>query len=126
MFESVILQNGALRIFAASTNGSTISGNDGEIALVTIKTHERLSDGDYTIELRDIALSDTEARSLDTNLMESIITIAGNTTEISTSCTATPNDVYTIAGDKVRSNVTTLKGLQGGVYVVNGKKVIVK
>ena len=37
-----------------------------------------------------------------------------------------PVDVYTVAGRKVRSQVTTLQGLPVGVYVVNGRKLIVK
>ena len=36
-----------------------------------------------------------------------------------------PYDVYTITGRKVRHQVTTLKGLPSGVYIVNGMKVVV-
>ena len=39
---------------------------------------------------------------------------------------ATTFNVYTISGRKVRSNATTLQGLPAGIYVVNGKKVMVK
>lgn len=35
-------------------------------------------------------------------------------------------DVYTLTGVKVRSNATSLDGLQRGLYIVNGKKVLVK
>lgn len=35
-------------------------------------------------------------------------------------------NVYTVSGIKVRSGVTTLQGLPAGIYVVNGKKVLVK
>ena len=37
-----------------------------------------------------------------------------------------PFDVYTVTGHKVRSQVTSLKGLKKGVYIVEGKKVVVK
>ena len=37
-----------------------------------------------------------------------------------------PFDVYTLTGNKVRSQVTTLKGLPRGVYVVNGRKMVVE
>ena len=37
-----------------------------------------------------------------------------------------PFDVYTVTGHKVRSKVTSLKGLKKGVYIVEGKKVVVK
>ena len=35
-------------------------------------------------------------------------------------------DVYTLGGVKVRENATGLNGLQKGIYIVNGKKVVVK
>lgn len=35
-------------------------------------------------------------------------------------------DVYTVTGRKVRHQVTTLKGLPSGVYIVNGVKVVVR
>lgn len=35
-------------------------------------------------------------------------------------------DVYDVAGRKVRTGSTTLEGLPAGIYVVNGKKILVK
>ena len=37
-----------------------------------------------------------------------------------------PADIYTLGGQLVKKNATTLKGLQKGVYVVNNQKVFVK
>ena len=37
-----------------------------------------------------------------------------------------PVSVFDIQGHKVRSNVTSLEGLPKGVYIINGKKVVVK
>ena len=37
-----------------------------------------------------------------------------------------PVDVYTITGRKVRSQVTTIQGLTPGVYIVEGRKLIVR
>ena len=37
-----------------------------------------------------------------------------------------PADVYQLDGRLVRSNATSLEGLSKGVYIVNGKKIIVK
>ena len=65
-FEAAIQADGALRVFAASTNGSTINGNDGEV--VTVKTHvdTSMENGLYPLIIRQIALSDSNARSYDT------------------------------------------------------------
>ena len=37
-----------------------------------------------------------------------------------------PVDVYTLQGQKVRSGVTSLSGLTKGVYIINGRKVVMK
>lgn len=37
-----------------------------------------------------------------------------------------PVDVYNIQGQKVRSNVISLESLPKGVYIINGRKVVVK
>ena len=37
-----------------------------------------------------------------------------------------PFDVYSVAGQKVASQVTTMKHLSRGVYIVNGRKVVVR
>ena len=38
----------------------------------------------------------------------------------------TPFDVYTVTGQKVKSQTTTLKGLPTGIYVINGRKIVLK
>lgn len=51
------------------------------------------------------------------------------TTGIHQTQTATadePLNVYTLSGIRVRSNVKSLQGLQPGLYIVNGKKTLVK
>lgn len=37
-----------------------------------------------------------------------------------------PGDIYTLSGVKVRSNATSFDGLAKGIYIKNGKKVVVK
>jgi hypothetical protein len=37
-----------------------------------------------------------------------------------------PVDVYDIRGNKVRDKATTLDGLAKGIYIVRGRKVVVK
>ena len=37
-----------------------------------------------------------------------------------------PFDVYDVKGRKVRNQVTTLKDLEKGIYIINGKKVVVR
>ena len=37
-----------------------------------------------------------------------------------------PFDVYSVDGKKIRHQVTSLKGLRSGMYIINGRKVMVK
>ena len=37
-----------------------------------------------------------------------------------------PFDVYNLQGRKVKANTTSFSGLPSGVYIVNGKKIMVK
>ena len=50
----------------------------------------------------------------------------GSATSINAIMAGQPADVYTLTGSKVRHAATSLDGLPKGVYIVNGKKVIVK
>ncbi len=40
--------------------------------------------------------------------------------------TVNKGDIYSISGAKVRSNATSLSGLSKGIYIMNGKKYVVK
>ena len=57
---------------------------------------------------------------------ELLVNVDGSVTGINETLFDKPVDVYDLRGNKVRSNTTDLNGLQKGVYIVNGKKVIVK
>ncbi len=57
---------------------------------------------------------------------ELLVNVDGMVTGINEMQFDKPVDVYDLQGNKVRSNTTDLNGLQKGVYIVNGKKVIVK
>ncbi len=37
-----------------------------------------------------------------------------------------PFDVYTVAGQKVASQITTLDHLPRGLYIINGRKVVIQ
>ena len=50
--------DGSLNIQAYSTKGRTISGNDGEVALITIKISESMTAGEYPIGIKNIAITD--------------------------------------------------------------------
>ena len=123
-FDAVIRPDGALRVLAASTNGSSISGNDGEIAVVTVNVASGMGTGEYPLIMKEIAISDVDAVSHRTDLQESTITILNNgiTTSIDGVDDVDDNaEWYTLEGKKLKG-----KPKAKGVYIMNGKKVRVK
>jgi len=57
---------------------------------------------------------------------ELLVNVGGNVTGVDEIGQSKTFDVYDLRGNKVRSNTTVLNGLAKGVYIVNGKKIIVK
>ena len=126
-FDSVIQEDGSLRVLAASTNGSSISGNDGEVALVTIHIDPNLAAAEYPLLLKNIAIADVNAVSHSTDLKESTITILGSgiVTDVekvqSSKFKVQSDEWYSLDGKKLNSKPKT-----AGVYIKNGNKVVVK
>ena len=75
-FEANIQPNGNLRVLLASTNGSTFSGNDGEVLLVKVKVDENMPNGNYPLILTEIAMSDSDAQSYNLEYVKSSINIS--------------------------------------------------
>ena len=65
-FERVILSDGGLRVFGASTNGGIISGNDGEIVVVNVNV-ANVKEGEYPVILKNIVISDEDAKAHEVN-----------------------------------------------------------
>ena len=123
-FDAVIRPDGSLRVLAASTNGSSISGNDGEVALVTVNVASGMEAGEYPLIMKEIAISDVDAVSHRTDLQESSITILinGITTNINGIDNEDDNaEWYTLDGRRLNG-----KPKAKGVYIMNGKKVGIK
>lgn len=63
-FNFTIQNDGALHVFAASTvEDAIIDGNDGEVALVPIEVAEDMAQGDYSLTLKKVAISGSDAQS---------------------------------------------------------------
>ena len=62
-FDAAFQSDGSLRVLAASTNGSAINGNDGEVCRVMVNIANNMAPGDYAVLLKNIAISDVDAVS---------------------------------------------------------------
>ena len=67
--------DGSLNIQAYSTKGRTISGKDGEVALITIKVSENMPAGEYPIVLKNIAISDENSSTVTVESVTSLLEV---------------------------------------------------
>ena len=74
-FRAAIRPDGALRVFAASTNGSVIAGNDGEVCTVMLSVSSNMKTGIYPLIIKEIALSDVSATSYRVNYVKTTLEI---------------------------------------------------
>ena len=68
--------DGAIRFLCGSLYDETFTGNDGEIATLTVKIAENMSDGNYPIILRNMKLTETDINNYyQTDYVKSTLTI---------------------------------------------------
>lgn len=67
--------NQAVRVIAASTNGSAIAAGDGEVCTVRVYVPKGVMEGQYRLMLRNISIADTQAHSHNLEQMNSTITV---------------------------------------------------
>ena len=72
--------DGAIRFLCGSLYDETFTGNDGEIATLTVKIAENMSDGDYPIILKNMKLTETDINNYyQTDYVKSTLTIKSYT-----------------------------------------------
>lgn len=103
-FDSALQTDGTVRVLCGSTNSYAFSGNDGEVALVTIKASDNVEPGDYTITLKNIVMSDEAGKAHKVADSKVTLTVASETTGI--------------------SSASASKEMSDGKYVINNRLVI--
>lgn len=76
-FSSSTQTDGSTTVLCFSVSNVEISGNDGEVALITIRIPEGISQGDYTITLKNIELAN-EGGSIIIGKTQSKLTVEKN------------------------------------------------
>ena len=99
--------------------------NDDESVLAKKPTATTTATKDSPVGEYEILVSGGEAKNYDLNYENGILTVI-ESTGIATISVTNPVNVYNVQGRMVCAKATTLSGLPSGVYIVNGKKVVVK
>lgn len=113
--------NGITRFLLASNSNALIDGDNGNVISIKLTASDGFKGGDIWLENQLLVTPDAE----DVVPADFIYSV-GSTTSIDAIMAGQPVDVYTLTGTKVVSGATSLKDLPKGVYIVNGKKAIVK
>lgn len=78
-FSTSTTATGALRILCGSSKGYTFSGNDGEVAVITLNISQNIAEGEHPIILRDVRVSDYNSQSYPTAYVKSTLNISSYT-----------------------------------------------
>ena len=115
-------EDGAIRFLCNSMNDETFTGNDGEVATLTVNITGNMTQGDYPILLKKMKLSETNIDNCyETESRMATFTISNNSaTGIKQLATNRDNETYyNLQGQRVNTP-------SKGVFVKNGKKVMIK
>ena len=99
--------------------------NDDENVLTKKPTATTMATKDSHVGEYEIVVSGGEAKNYELNYENGILTVT-ESTGIATISVTHPVNVYNVLGRMVRSKATTIEGLPKGVYIVNGRKIIVR
>lgn len=97
---------------------------DDESVLTKKPTASTTATKDSPVGEYEIVVSGGEAQNYELSYTNGKLTVIESTGIVEISINH-PVDVYTVKGYKVLTKATTLDGLPKGIYVVNGKKVVV-
>ena len=125
--------DGAIRFLCGSQYDETFTGTSGEIATIKVN-FEGMAAGEYPITLKSIKLSETDISSY-YEVAEIVTSIVVNesagVSEIILANGVYDGNIYDLQGRRVydnnRETITNKRaGLKPGLYILNGKKVVIK
>ncbi|MBP5569647.1 MAG: leucine-rich repeat protein [Prevotella sp.] len=116
---SSLQEDGSLTVATVNFEGDSYYGNSGTIFTFKITADENLAAGDYEIQIRDIVLSSGVA--IKPSDASGKVTVSNSETglQIIESDSNQSDSIYNLNGQRVNNP-------SRGIYIVNGRKVIVK
>ena len=124
-------EDGSLSFAHYSAYGDAYMGNEGGIFTFKIVADSSTEPGEYGVTLSDVVLSVNGVGYEMPNRTATITVVAAVTPEprpdaVNVMLSQSEYDIYSISGTKVRSRATATDNLPHGIYIINGKKVVVK
>lgn len=78
-FDTAETADGGFRVLCGSSKGYTFSGNDGEVAIITLNIASDIAEGEHPIILKNVKLSDKESNPYNTDYLKSTLVISSYT-----------------------------------------------
>ena len=78
-FDTAETADGGFRVLCGSSKGYTFSGNDGEVAIITLNIAENIAEGEHPIILKNVKVSDKNSVPYTTNYLKFTLNISSYT-----------------------------------------------
>lgn len=78
-FNSAVQADGSIRVMASSTKSYTFDGNDGEVATIKVDIDPDLAEGDYSVVMKNIVMSDADAKTYKVDKEVATLTVVKKT-----------------------------------------------
>lgn len=114
------------RIVCASNSLKPISSNSGQVMSLKLVADDDLPDHTHACRLHHVVFADKEAQAYALAHADFEVTVGEKTGIDEVSHSDKPAHIYNLHGLLVRANASSLQGLQPGVYIMNGRKYVVK
>ena len=113
-------ETGAVRFLVNSQYEETFTGNDGVLFTVTANLAADMAVGEYPIIMRDIKLSESDInKSYSTDSVKTTLNVTNMTVINGIVGNKAADGIYNLNGQK-------LEGIQRGINITEGKKVLVR
>ena len=122
------MTDGAVRFLCSSMNDESFAGGDGEIATLTVNIADNVANGEYDVVVKNALMTETDiSKSYEADDIKSTLTVLDQTGVETVTADDERRDgsIYTVGGQLVGKKATTSQ-LRKGVYIRNGKKIVVK
>ena len=114
-------EDGAIRFLCGTLDTLCFTGNDGGLLTLKVKLAADLTSGEYPITLKEMTLTEVDIRkSYKTAYQEYTVKVTETTGIRGINVSSKDEVIYDLSGRR------TNKPQQKGIYIVDGKKVVIK
>lgn len=116
---SNLIRGNRYRVIVFSLSNTDVEGVDGPVVNIKLKAEKDAAEGDYTLKMERVVLATADEKEYYPADSESTVTVSTDTGINGITVDPSSVKIYDLQGRKVNKPTQ-------GVYIVNGKKVVIK